>query len=127
ITCVFLLGVFWRRMNAKGAMAALLLGFVLGVGKLTLQAVFGEGTLEDPAVLAAIADFNFLFFSSVLFVICVLTMIIVALTTGPPAPERLRGNTYASLTAEERAGIRASWNAWDIVLTAAVLVLVVGS
>jgi len=126
ITCVFLLGLFWRRMNATGAMTALLLGFVLGVGKLALQAVFGKGKLEDPTFLATLADFNFLYFSSVLFVICVVTMIIVSLMTAPPDPQHVQGTTYASLTAKDRAEIRASWNAWDIVLTCMVLGLVIG-
>lgn len=126
ITSVFLLGLFWRRMNAKAAMWALLSGFVLGVGKLILQATFGAGKLEEPAFLAAIADFNFLYFSSALFAFCVLMIVVVSMVTAPPPGEKLTGTTYASLTAEDRAEIRASWNAWDIALTITVIGLVIG-
>src|SRR5690606_1233156 len=90
------------------------------------QAIFGAGKVEEPAILSAIADFNFLYFSSVLFVICVMTIVVVSLVTAPPPRERLEGTTYASLTPQDRAEIRASWNAWDLALTATVIVLVLG-
>src|SRR5690606_11350578 len=45
ITAVFLLGIFWRRINARGAMAGLVVGFVLGMGKLVLQAIYGADKL----------------------------------------------------------------------------------
>ena len=37
ITSVFLLGLFWKRLNGTGAMAALGTGFVLGMGRLLLE------------------------------------------------------------------------------------------
>ena len=37
IAAVFLLGIFWRRVNAKGALASLGAGFVLGIGRLVLE------------------------------------------------------------------------------------------
>jgi solute:Na+ symporter, SSS family len=36
IAAVFLLGLIWKRVNARGAMAALLTGFVLGMARLVL-------------------------------------------------------------------------------------------
>src|SRR5687768_3088993 len=44
IAAVFLLGVFWRRANAAGAMTALLLGFVLGTARLIAELVKGSLT-----------------------------------------------------------------------------------
>ena len=63
ITAVFLLGLFNQRVNAKGAVWGLGTGFALGIGKLTIQALFGKGKIESPAMLAAIGDFNFLYCS----------------------------------------------------------------
>jgi len=34
IAAVFLIGVFWRRVNARGAIASLVTGFVLGMTRL---------------------------------------------------------------------------------------------
>lgn len=63
VTAVFLLGIFSSRVNARGALWGMAAGFVLGMTKLGSQAIFGSGKIENPALLAAIADFNFLYFS----------------------------------------------------------------
>src|SRR5690606_34708441 len=49
ITAVFLLGLFWKRLNARGAVWALAGGFVLGMLKLTCQAFFGAEKIANPA------------------------------------------------------------------------------
>src|SRR5690606_14444989 len=71
ITAVFLLGLFSKRINATGALWGLVAGFVLGMGKLTLEAFFSADPAKNlhasPGWIAAIADFNFLYFSGVLF------------------------------------------------------------
>lgn len=124
ITAVFLLGLFWRRINANGAVAGLILGFILGMTKLTIQAFFGQEKIQDPAVLAQIGDFNFLYFSGVLFVVSVVIVITASLLSDPPTQDQLDGLTYHDVTGQARAEIRASWNSWDVALTAAVLGLV---
>ncbi len=121
ITAVFLLGVFNSRINNRGAVWGLALGFVLGMAKLLIQALFGEGKIESPAFLAAIGDFNFLYFSGVLFLICVIVIITASRTAPAPDKERIRGLTFASL---DRAAVRASWDRKDIALTIVVLGLV---
>lgn len=121
ITAVFLLGIFNSRINTRGAVWGLGLGFVLGMGKLLLQAFFGAGKLESPGLLAAIGDFNFLYFSGVLFLICVITIIGVSRTAAPPDREQIKGLTFDSI---DRAAVRASWGAKDVVGTAVVLGLV---
>ena len=121
ITAVFLLGLFSARINTRGAVWGLGLGFVLGIGKLVIQAFFGAGKIESPGFLAAIGDFNFLYFSGVLFLICVVTITVVSLNGKAPDRDRIKGLTFASI---DREAVRRSWNAWDIVATAVVLSLV---
>jgi solute:Na+ symporter, SSS family len=121
IAAVFLLGIFWRRINAKGAIWGLILGFVLGMLKITIQAIFGQGKVEHPVFLAAIGDFNFLYFAGVLFAVSILIIILVSLTAPPPADEQLKGLTFATRTAKEKEENRASWNWVDVVATIAVL------
>lgn len=121
ITAVFLLGLFSSRINTRGAVWGLGLGFVLGMSKLALQALFGEGKIESPALFAAVADFNFLYFSGVLFLISVVTIIAVSRTDSAPDRERIRGLTYDSI---DRATVRASWDRRDVAATAVVLGLV---
>jgi len=121
ITAVFLLGVFNDRINHRGAVWGLGLGFVLGMAKLLLQAFFGSGKRAEPAVLAAIGDFNFLYFSGVLFLISVVTIILASRTAPAPDRERIRGLTFSSI---DKAAVRASYSKADVALTGVVLGLV---
>jgi len=123
ITAVFLLGLFNNRINNRGAVWGLALGFALGIAKLLLQSLFGAGKIESPAILAAIGDMNFLYFSGVLFLISVVTIILASLTATAPDPERIRGLTFSSL---DRKAVRDSWDTRDIAATAVVLGLVAG-
>lgn len=124
ITAVFLLGLFWKRINAKGAFYGLIIGFVLGMGKLTLEAVHASSPLAEGGFLAALANFNFLYYSGVLLLISILLVIGVSLTSPAPDPKQIEGLTYSSLSAEDRREIRASWNRADIIGTSVVLGLV---
>ena len=90
ITAVFLIGIFWRRANSRGAIAALLTGFVLGMGKLVLQ--LQEKSLDG--LWLQYAQINFLHFAVYLFVLCTIVLVAVSLT-GPPMPEeQLVGVTF---------------------------------
>ena len=121
IAAVFLLGVFNSRINARGATWGLGLGFVLGMTKLLIQAFFGAGKIESPAVLAAIGDFNFLYFSGVLFLVSSVVIVLASRTAPPPDADRIKGLTFDSI---DRAEVRESWDARDVVATAVVLGLV---
>ena len=90
IAAVFLLGVLWRRVNAAGAMAALIGGFILGVGRLIAE-LNRDGLTGWMHTYATI---NFLHFAVVLFVICVAILIGVSLVTAPPPPEKVEGITF---------------------------------
>ncbi len=126
ITAVFLLGLFWHRVNARGAYAGLLVGFALGLGKLTIEAVHGSSPFEAGSALANVADFNFLYYSGALMLVSMLVILAASLTAPAPEPEAITGLTFASLTEDDRAEIRASWNGADVALTVVVLGLVVG-
>jgi SSS family solute:Na+ symporter len=123
ITAVFLLGIFNDRINQRGATWGLAVGFILGFLKLTIQAFFGTGKIESPALLAAIGDFNFLYFSGVLFFIVVVLVMVASRTAPAPPLEQLKGLTMSTV---DRAAVRASWNRTDVVATAVILVLILG-
>ena len=121
IAAVFLLGVFFKRLNAKGAYSAMVVGFILGIIKLTLE-LFQKnlsGLLHDFATI------NFLYFCIYLFLFSIAIMVIVSLLTPKPSEEQIRGLTFATTVAEDRAASRASWNKWDVILSLIVLVIIV--
>lgn len=126
ITAVFLLGLFWKRLNGRGAVWALAGGFVLGMFKLTCQAFFGAGKIEAPAFLAAIGDFNFLYATGILFVASAILMIVGSLTSEPPADEQIKGLTYASIRELHGEEISRSWDTGNKVLSGLIVALVLG-
>ena len=92
IAAVFLIGLFWSRVNARGAMAALWGGFVLGAARLVLEL----NVDSTSGLLHAYATMNFLHFAALLFAICAVLLVVVSLAT-PAAPrEQLVGLTYAT-------------------------------
>jgi SSS family solute:Na+ symporter len=126
ITAVFLLGLFWKRINAQGATWGLIVGFVLGMAKLTIQAKYSAMDpmkAADPAFLAAIGDFNFLYASGVLFLISIAVVIGVSFAGKAQDVASIEGLTYATLDKKE---VRGTVGKFDIVLTAVTLILVVG-
>lgn len=124
IAAVFLLGIFWKRMNGQAALWGLGGGFVLGMFKLTCQTFYGVGKRTDPAWLAAIGDFNAYYATGVLFLLSVIIIIVVSYLTPAPDSKHTEGLTYAWLRSnkEAKAEIAASWTlsnkifAWIIVV-----------
>ncbi len=115
ITAVFLLGLFNKRINARGAMWGL-----------AIEAIHGSSPFADGSLLERFATFNFLYYSGVLLLISTLVIIAASLTAPAPDPASIRGLTYSALTPEDRAEIRASWNKWDVIATIVVLGMVAG-
>lgn len=116
IAAVFLLGIFFKRLNAKGAMAALWTGFVLGAIRFILEQV--QDSLSG--FLLYIAEINFLHIAIFLFVICSAVLIIVSLLTDAPAPEKTEGITYEKGVKTESDGKRN-----DGLLTVVLIVIIV--
>jgi SSS family solute:Na+ symporter len=129
ITAVFLLGLFFKRINGKGAVAGLAIGFVAGMGKLTLQALTGggqEAVITSPDWIVYVGQYNFLFASGWLLLISIVAIVGVSLLTAPPDYERIADLTYATATPEQKKERRESWGLIDVLITVVVLGLVLG-
>ena len=123
ITAVFLLGLFWKRINATGAFWGMIIGFMLGLFKLSIEAVQTRGGIIN-GTLAGIAEFNFLYYSGVLLIISVLIIIGLSFVTAKPKNHKTEGLTWTSLTQSDHKAIRESWNCWDVIGTIVVLACV---
>ena len=121
ITAVFLLGLFNSRINNKGATWGLSLGFFAGMLKLIIQAFFGKEKIANPELLAYIGDINFLYFSGILFLFCVLLICLVSYKTELPDENQIDGLTYQTI---DKEAIRESWDQKDIYATGVILGLV---
>jgi SSS family solute:Na+ symporter len=130
IFVVFFFGVFMKRLNAKGCLAALLVGFALGVFRLlvdtpiSLKLAGYESGYAKGSFLWIVNNIYFQYYSLLIFLVSVIVMIVVSYLTEKPSEEKIRGLTYGTESAEERQATRASWNHWDVINSAIVLGLI---
>ena len=59
-----------------------------------------------------------------IFLVSALTMIGVSYLTAAPSDAQIRGLTFSTVTPEQKAETRRSWNQWDVINSAIVLVLI---
>jgi SSS family solute:Na+ symporter len=123
IAAVFLLGVFFKRLNAEGALTSMVLGFILGMAKLTLQLL--QDSLPAGGLLHQFATMNFLYFCIYLFLFSIVVLVVVSMVTPAPTEEKLRGLTFSTTVAEDKASSRASWGTLDVVLSLIVIVIII--
>jgi len=90
IAAVFLFGIFWKRLNSKGAIASLVTGLVLGMIR------FGAELMKDQLTgfMRYVAEINFLHFAIILFGICTAVLVLVSLASERPDPEKIKNITY---------------------------------
>jgi SSS family solute:Na+ symporter len=119
IAAVFLLGVLWPRANARGALAALFTGLVLGLLRLVLE--LNRASLSGWA--EQLATINFLHFAILLFVLCAAVLVLVSLWTRAPDAARVDPLTVHYHRRPHEGPSRAA----DVVLSAAVVGLVVAA
>lgn len=128
IFVVFFLGVFWKRLNAKGCLAALITGFALGVFRLAVDTPVKllDGFGYDPgSFLWIINNIFFQYYSLIIFVVCVLVMIVVSYMTETPDYARISGLTFGTITEEHRRESRESWSFSDVAASVLLIVLIV--
>jgi SSS family solute:Na+ symporter len=152
IAVLFGLGVFWKRATAPAALWAFVVGMVAGFGRLALdlimrgdadavtklkgdhyhhlisQADYETGMAAIRAthngLLFDIWNIHWLYYCEGLFVVTAALMIIISLLTKAPDPKTIQ-YTYYGATPAEKAATRASWNAWDVILSLIVVGCVV--
>jgi len=121
IASVFLIGLLWSRVNSKGAMASLMTGFVLGMGRLIAE--LNKSALDGW--LYRYADINFLHFAILLFVICSAVLIVVSLMTPEPSQTQLRGLTYSTVERKRGSEVSQAGLHKDIILSVILILCVI--
>lgn len=123
IAVVFLLGVFSKRITPVAGFVGLVAGFVLGMLRLVLT-IFKDG-LNPDGLLYSLVAMNWLYYCSMLFILIAVIVIVTSLFTKPASEEQIAGLTYGSISAAQRAEIRAGIDKWDIIHTVIILSITV--
>ncbi len=133
IFTVFFLGVFFKRMNAKGALSALGVGFLMGLFRLavdtpvTLGMAGFETGYTPGSFLWVVNNIYFQYYSLLIFLVSAAVMVAVSHMTEPPPEEQLEGLTFSTLSAEHRRESRASWGASEVAWSCVTLVLILAA
>jgi len=130
IFTVFFFGVFMKRLNAKGCLAALIVGFALGMFRLavdtpiTLHLAGYENGYAEGSFLWIVNNIYFQYYSLLIFLISVAVMIVVSYLSEKPDEEKIRDLTFGTMTEEHRIESRRSWTRWDVINSFVVLGLI---
>jgi SSS family solute:Na+ symporter len=130
IFVVFFLGVFNKRLNAKGCLWALSVGFALGLFRLAIDTpvkLFEDFAYDPGSFFWIVNNMFFQYYSLLIFVICVAIMFIVSYMTEEPDYKKISGLTFGTMTDSDRAESRSSWNFYDVAASVLVIVLIVAA
>uniref|UniRef100_A0A2I3GDG7 Sodium/glucose cotransporter 1 n=2 Tax=Hylobatidae TaxID=9577 RepID=A0A2I3GDG7_NOMLE len=84
IAAVFLLAIFWKRVNEPGAFWGLILGFLIGISRMITEFAYGTGSCMEPSNCPTIiCGVHYLYFAIILFAISVITIVVISLLTKP--------------------------------------------
>jgi SSS family solute:Na+ symporter len=130
IFVVFFLGIFSKRLNAKGCLWALIVGFALGLFRLAVDTpvkLIKDFSYAEGSFFWVMNNIYFQYYSLIIFLVCIGVMVLVSYLTEEPAYSKINGLTYETLTDEDRRTSRASWNKWDVIASGAVLAAILAA
>jgi SSS family solute:Na+ symporter len=130
IFVVFFFGIFNKRMNAKGAMAALLVGFAMGLFRLAIDTpvALGDGFhYEEGTFFWVINNIFFQYYSLLIFLVSAAAMVIVSYTSEAPNAQQIQGLTLGTVSAEQKAETKATYETVDYVASGLVIVLILAA
>jgi SSS family solute:Na+ symporter len=133
IFTVFFFGIFNKRLNARGALAALITGFILGLFRL---AVDTPVALEIGGLADGYAEGSFLWFmnniyfqyySLAIFLISAAVMVGVSYATTEPPDGKIRDLTMGTVSDEDRLLTRSSWDWRDVAASVALVLIIIAA
>lgn len=127
IFVVFFAGVFHKRLNAKGALAALYTGFALGLIRLAIDTpvkLVKGFTYSEGSLLWIINNIFFQYYGLLIFIVSLIVMVVVSYMSEVPDYAKISGLTFGTRTDEQKKTTRESWSAIDVIASGIVLALI---
>jgi SSS family solute:Na+ symporter len=125
---VFFFGVFWKRLNAQGCFWAMMIGFVVGLFRMGVDTMVTLGTVfPEGSFLWIVNNIQFQYFSILITLVSAVVIVGVSYATETPDYSKIRGLTFATATAEDKAKTRASWSGREVAASCLVLACIIGA
>src|SRR5438034_10286213 len=133
IFVVFFFGVFFKRLNAKGALWAMVVGFALGIFRMLVDTPvsLGLGGLQNGypqgSFLWIINNIYFQYFSVLITIVSAIVMLAVSYATAEPDYTKIQSLTFGTATESDKKKTRASWDGRELVASGFVLLCILGA
>jgi SSS family solute:Na+ symporter len=127
---VFFFGIFNKRMNAQGALAALIIGFIMGLFRLAVDTpvmLYHGFAYSTGSFLWIVNNFFFQYYSLLILIVSGLVMVLVSYATPAPDYASFAGLTMDTVNEKQQLETRSSYNKTDIAATILVLILIVAA
>jgi solute:Na+ symporter, SSS family len=127
IFVVFFLGVFNKRLNSKGCLSALIVGFILGLFRLFVDTPVKLNGVQytEGSFFWILNNIYFQYFSIIILVVCILVMFIVSYLTKAPKYAQISGLTYGTVTHEHKKESRSTWGKTDVISSVLVVLIII--
>lgn len=80
----------------------------------------------DTGIMASFAAINFAHLCIYLFFFYVLILVVVSLMTEAPSEEKIQGLTFGTLTEEQKASAKNTYNMIDVAASLILVVVIIG-
>jgi SSS family solute:Na+ symporter len=133
IFVVFFAGVFFKRLNAKGAFWSMLVGFAVGIFRMMVDTpvTLGLHGFENGYPVGSffwiVNKMYFQYYSVLIAIVSAIVMFGVSYATEAPDYSKLNHVTFATVTPEEKTRTRASWGWKEVAGSALVLACILGA
>ena len=130
IAVVFFLGVFMKRMNAKGCLSALIVGFIMGIFRLAVDTpvkLLTGFSYTEGSLLWIVNNIFFQYYSLLITIVCIVVMIAVSYGSEKPAYNVIQGLTFSTMTDQNRLETRKSWDYRDVLASVMVLLIILAA
>uniref|UniRef100_H3ASN8 Sodium/mannose cotransporter SLC5A10 n=1 Tax=Latimeria chalumnae TaxID=7897 RepID=H3ASN8_LATCH len=101
VTAVFVLAVFWKRVNEPGAFWGLMVGLVVGLTRMIMEFVYPSPRcgIYDPRP-PVLKNVHYLHFAIILCALTVVVVVVVSLLTDPPMESQIKNLTWWTISKE---------------------------
>ena len=129
IFVVFFLGVFFIRMNAKGAFWAMVIGFALGVFRMCVDTpvTLGAGEYAKGSFLWIINNVYFQYWSVLITIVSIVVMVVVSHMTEAPDYAKIQSLTFGTVTDADRRKTREGWGSKEVIASVVVIICILGA
>jgi SSS family solute:Na+ symporter len=127
---VFFFGVFFKRLNAKGAFWSMMVGFGLGLFRMLVDTPISmkiKESYEPNSFLWVVNNINFQYFSVLITIVSAIVMIVVSYMTREPDYEKIKNLSFGTTTHEDRMATKNSWSWREVASSLVVMAFIIGA